>query len=197
MNVDIILLERCCPSCEEVKPLGEFPRNRATKSGFGDWCKLCNNAYAKKRKRPLATAKALYNINLENLPKISLYEHIRSETLFKGTDADANCRNHNITQENFEAMLKSQHSRCAICSDFFDFDEGRKSIHIDHDHNCCPGQRSCGRCIRGLLCANCNLGLGRFKDDEVILTRAIKYLKKGIISELDNLEILDSPYEIL
>jgi hypothetical protein len=28
--------------------------------------------------------------------------------------------------------------------------------HIDHDHDCCPGSYTCGKCVRGVLCAPCN-----------------------------------------
>lgn len=45
-----------------------------------------------------------------------------------------------------------------------------ESLHIDHDHSCCgrekPGRKvSCGQCVRGWLCASCNLSLGRLKED--------------------------------
>ena len=32
--------------------------------------------------------------------------------------------------------------------------------------------------VRGLLCSDCNLGLGKFKDNTQSLSNAIKYLKK-------------------
>ena len=31
------------------------------------------------------------------------------------------------------------------------------TLSVDHDHACCPGQMSCGRCIRGSICQPCNL----------------------------------------
>src|SRR4029077_2130187 len=33
-------------------------------------------------------------------------------------------------------------------------------LAVDHDHNCCPGAHSCGKCIRGILCGTCNSALG-------------------------------------
>lgn len=79
---------------------------------------------------------------------------------------------HGIGLPKFEQMLDRQGHRCAICPAALD----RSSAHIDHDHGCCPGVYSCGTCIRGLLCARCNLGLGYFRDDPLLLETAIAYL---------------------
>lgn len=76
-----------------------------------------------------------------------------------------------INQSQFEAMLKSQNYLCACC------DEPLKRSHIDHDHSCCRGKaKSCGRCIRGILCSRCNCGLGNFDDDPDLLLKAAAYV---------------------
>jgi len=46
-----------------------------------------------------------------------------------------------------------------------------KGWHIDHCH--------VTKKFRGLLCQNCNLGLGHFKDDISLLKRAIEYLRRN------------------
>lgn len=48
---------------------------------------------------------------------------------------------------------------------------------VDHDHKCCPGKTSCGRCVRGLLCGNCNTILGRQRDDAEVFLRMAGYLQ--------------------
>ena len=79
-----------------------------------------------------------------------------------------------ITEEDYQNMLSSQDYRCAICGVHQDDQKIRMSV--DHDHKCCPGLFSCGKCLRGLLCRNCNLTLGVLKDEEEILQAAINYL---------------------
>jgi hypothetical protein len=61
-------------------------------------------------------------------------------------------------------MLVNQNYFCAACPDKLNFDISR-GIHIDHDHNCCPGNRSCGKCVRGVVCMACNIAIGWCKDD--------------------------------
>jgi hypothetical protein len=99
------------------------------------------------------------------------------ERLLKQARAAALKRNHGITVEQFDAMLESQGGVCAICGT--DEPGGKGAFHVDHDHACCPGRRSCGECIRGLLCAPCNVGLGSLRDDLEVIAAALDYLKSS------------------
>jgi hypothetical protein len=69
-----------------------------------------------------------------------------------------------ITQEEYDELLKSQKKVCAICK----LDPGGIRLSVDHNHK--TGQ------VRGLLCRNCNVGLGLFDDNPDLLHRAVFYL---------------------
>jgi hypothetical protein len=53
---------------------------------------------------------------------------------------------------------------CDWCGEPLSFKAGSQWFSrgpvIDHDHACCPDARSCGRCIRGVVHAGCNLLIG-------------------------------------
>ena len=59
-------------------------------------------------------------------------------------------------------MLKAQNGKCAICS---------KELWKPHVNHCHQTKK-----VRGLLCLECNTGLGKFKDDGALLQKAIGYL---------------------
>lgn len=73
-------------------------------------------------------------------------------------------KRYGLTVESFDALLASQGGVCAICAG----PATGRGWHVDHCHDT-------GR-VRGVLCHQCNVGLGHFHDDPVRLRAAVKYL---------------------
>ena len=69
-----------------------------------------------------------------------------------------------MTVEDYDALLKLQKGRCAMCKQKY----GR-TLHVDHDHRT--------NVVRGLLCQRCNMGIGLLQDSINLLQSAIDYLK--------------------
>lgn len=81
-----------------------------------------------------------------------------------------------ITPERMAAMALEQQGLCYLCSEPLDF--GKKgAVHVDHDHSCCRGKKSCGSCVRGLACGRCNAGIGHFGDDPERMRRVADRLE--------------------
>jgi hypothetical protein len=80
-----------------------------------------------------------------------------------------------ITTAQLETMLESQGYCCGICG--VSFTQTVKP-YVDHNHACCPTQKTCGKCIRGLLCNQCNTVLGRSLDNKVWHEKALAYLSR-------------------
>ena len=65
---------------------------------------------------------------------------------------------------------------CSICGLMIGND---RQLAVDHDHACCAGKRSCGKCVRGLLCLSCNSTLGLNNDSPARLRAAANYLERN------------------
>lgn len=76
------------------------------------------------------------------------------------------------------AMAAAQNGCCAICAKP---PADGAALVVDHDHACCPYgvRRTCGRCVRGLLCAACNSAFGMLREDVTLIARALAYISKG------------------
>ena len=73
-------------------------------------------------------------------------------------------KTYGISLEEYDRLATLQNNCCKICNKYQDI------LHVDHDH--VTGE------VRGLLCLNCNTGLGLFSDSVETLNNAISYLKK-------------------
>lgn len=83
---------------------------------------------------------------------------------------------HRITWEQLRGILDGQNGCCYLCTEPLD-PEAPRGVHVDHDHQCCPGSRSCGNCIRGVSCHKCNTGIGLFGDDPDRMERVARNLR--------------------
>ena len=77
-------------------------------------------------------------------------------------------RQYGLTIAEFNKLLESQGHKCAICG--YD-DKSDPNIFFFFFHCHTTGK------VRGLLCASCNHGLGKFKDSQELLIAAAEYLK--------------------
>lgn len=76
-------------------------------------------------------------------------------------------KKYGITIEEYDKMVNAQKGVCAICKGSLTDSRGFRP-HIDHCHK--------SNVVRGVLCGDCNKGLGLFKDDKERIFNAYKYL---------------------
>lgn len=136
-------------SVEQLEIL--FIKDKTIKNGYGSLCKKCRNARQ--------------------------YQHNnKRRNYIKSRGRKNQILSYGISIEQYENFLQKQNNCCAIC--FNSFINEKKHPSIDHDHSCCSDKKSCGNCVRGLICNRCNLMIGLAKDDTIILQNAIKYLRR-------------------
>lgn len=142
---------KTCLECNETKPLEQFP-----KAGAGRYrprCKICYNTYqAVQRNKPERKAKIQRSWK-EASARYYSTERRRNKTL----------RQYGLDESKYNEMYDAQNGKCAIC-------EENLRLVVDHCHE--SGK------IRGLLCNQCNIGLGVFQDNVDRLEAAVLYLTK-------------------
>lgn len=76
-------------------------------------------------------------------------------------------RRYGINIAQYEQMVIAQNNKCAICE--IHQNDLKKRLSVDHCH--------LTKMVRGLLCENCNLGLGKFKENKNIIQKSLDYLR--------------------
>lgn len=157
---------KVCITCHEEKSLEEYhKRVRGDKTWRVNRCRACsymaNQEWRQANKRKLRAYYRKYARAYRKLPRVkaacavSTRRHILK-------------KKYGITEGDYGALLASQGGVCAICRS----DNSRssyKKFHVDHSH-------ATGK-VRGLLCSQCNVGLGSFCDKPELLIEAADYLR--------------------
>jgi ribosomal protein S27AE len=156
---DLEAKNKRCPRCGKRKPLSEFgkPQPERGGTGHGAYCRLCDNARHREYKRNRTSEQ------LEHSRQYYRDYRKRSPAVFRKGELK---RKFDMTVEEYEAMLDRQDGVCAICLN----PPNGRLLAVDHDH--LTGKR------RGLLCSNCNAGIGQLHDSIVLLKAALRYLKR-------------------
>jgi len=194
-----------CFLCKLIKPLSAFAKNKARTDGLNNRCRPCDTNFrriwrAKNRSfRPsirinLVRAgfctvcrnfKSIFNFSFyyisHNNTPVFRHQCKRCVTQNKKPrpkikKMEDKLKQYGIDLRTYTDLVEKHDGKCAICR--IDKPGGVGRWHLDHDHNCCPQPRKvCGKCIRGILCASCNIGLGNFKDNPALLKLAAVYLE--------------------
>ncbi len=144
---------KTCNTCNTVKEINCFYKDKSKKDGHGYQCKPCRIDYVVKRRQENPEIYKKWKSNNPDKVRNSNYKY-----------------NFSITLDDYNLMFKEQEGKCKICSSK-EAKGNSKHLKVDHCHE--TGK------VRGLLCNSCNLGLGKFKDDIKSLEKAISYLKEG------------------
>lgn len=158
--------EKPCRRCGKVKPLSEFHKAAKGANGRHSWCKGCHSASGKDRwqdpdERALMEKRSLdwKRANPEAVSQISLRSKLKG---------------FGLTLEAYQKLVADAGGVCQVCGD--PPPEGERLVP-DHDHRCCPGKKSCGRCLRGVLCSACNRSIGGLGDIAKAVRAALRYLE--------------------
>lgn len=173
--------EKKCGRCHLTWDKKFFSKNPRSADGLDAWCKSCRNSYYLERRS--LKLPVMYSDDLTK--QCRRCEQIKDRRNFKSSDSTyckdcssligrgANLKKYGLTVDDYIKMEQERNGLCDICGK----PEMKKSrLSIDHDHSCCPGAGSCGKCVRGLLCSKCNMALGLVSDNTDILRAMIKYL---------------------
>ena len=163
------LVAKQCFRCKETKPAEDFAPSKRNKDGLHSYCRSCKAAYGKNYYHTAPGIKDKINARNRERRKVDpAFVQRRKLGYTRWT--------YNVDKEE---LWREQGGLCAVCGrPMSRSSHESSSAVVDHDHACCPGKRSCGKCVRGLTHTSCNFVLGSAFDDMVVLQGAIDYLRK-------------------
>lgn len=168
---------KTCTKCKEVKLLSDFRKDLNTKSLLSSWCKECHRVASKNSRAKNPTKEYDRNWKQNNPDKIKKAQKNHRTKYPKEYKRRTAIRKlkylYNLSEMQYLQLLHTQGYACKICRT--PSDKLKKKLNVDHCHET--------NIIRGLLCSNCNRGIGLLKDSVSVLAAAITYLEESKYKE--------------
>jgi len=177
---------KLCSRCEKRRDLSEFATNTANLDGKDYWCKECRSAYHK-IKYPRSMKPMFKDENSKQCRKCEIIKPLTAfpknggkkisycRECYKSMGLSHNLSKFDLTPDDYIRMFEEQGGVCFICKKP---ESSRKRLCVDHDHSCCGKGKACSKCVRKLLCFQCNVALGAVKDNIAVLKNMINYLEE-------------------
>ena len=146
---------RRCARCKKYRILAQFRSNGV--SGLRSYCRKCENAQRYDWYHTKGGADWHKQWRAKNPDKLARAE--RRHNLKKA---------YGLTIDDYNLLLDKQQKRCALCRRLQS--QFKKRFAVDHDHTTNKN--------RGLLCQDCNTGLGLLQDNPRLLRKAAEYIKE-------------------
>ena len=154
-----------CNRCGLLKEVCKFSKKSSSKDGLNHCCKECDTLRNKEwRTNNLEKHREKNKKWKKNNPQKSVYSR---DKMLRNT--------YGLTEQDYDKQLKLQNGCCAICGKHHT--KEKKYLAVDHCH-------TTGK-VRGLLCWRCNVSIGKFEDNVVILQSAINYLNNPPYKDKD------------
>ncbi len=151
---------KTCTKCGIEQDRSCFGKDKCKKDGLTPPCRTCRRI----------ASRLYYSNNKEkcNALNMRIYSKVKNTQKFQDARyANHIKRNYGITLEEYNDMFIEQGGRCAICGRHQA--EFTRRLLVDHNHET--------GVLRGLLCYNCNTGLGQFGDKLQLVKNTVKYLE--------------------
>lgn len=166
---------KVCNHCHIDKELSEFSLDTRRKDGYRGYCKECAKVWSiPYNKIACEKAKEYRRVHRAEIAEKMKDYYIAHRAERKEHDTSMQLkRKYGISLEDYREFHKRQGGVCGICGMPEQTIDPRTNktlnLPVDHDHET--------GIVRGLLCSNCNRGLGMYKNNPALLRKAADYLE--------------------
>ncbi len=152
---------KICSKCKQEKPVSEFRKAKRYKDGIFSWCRKCTNKWESEHRKGKGRTGWLKTKRKHNITKYGISVEEYKNLLTKQKFACAICKQQKYSLEEWESFISGKEL------------DGKSNLRLSIDH--CHKTNK----VRGLLCSECNNGIGKLKDSPKFLIAAAQYITQN------------------